>query len=104
MTNLNSAQQDAYDLLRDELYRYLDMAEYLAMKVASWGEADARSARRLIPDLVDVIRAVLMDHHENRYGLCRCCLRAWPCASVQTVHRMLKDPEREFRRLLEAGE
>ncbi len=101
MDTIPAALCEAYRLLRIELYRHLDEAEFLATKYQPWSGTDATSARALIPDLVVVIRGVLVQHEESRQGHCRCCTEQWPCPTVQTIHRLLKDPDREFTRLLQ---
>ncbi|HEY0449538.1 hypothetical protein [Actinophytocola sp.] len=92
---------DAFRLLRGNLYRHLDDAEFLAMKYAPWSEEDTASARSLIPDLVTVVRAILALHDPSAAdGSCRTCGVEWPCPAVHTIHGLLKDPDREFSRLL----
>ena len=31
---------------------------------------------------------------------CRGCGKPWPCAELQTIHRLVKDPEGEYVRLV----
>src|SRR5437763_559727 len=98
MSTISSATAEAYRLLNQDLYGHLDEAEFLAMKYEPWSERDSAAARKLIPDLILTIRAVLFEHQWNSYGNCRICFRVWPCPSVRSVHRVLKDPDREFVR------
>lgn len=90
---------DAYQLLRQDLYGYLDEAEHLATKVGDWSPQDARSARDLLPDLTGIVRALLLDHKETPAGICPTCDHRWPCATVCTIHRLVKDPTNEFIRI-----
>jgi hypothetical protein len=96
MDTISPAVADAHRLLRQDLCDYLDEAEYLSTKLTTWTEADARSARDLIPDLTMIVRGVLLDHKESADGVCPGCNSAWPCSSVSTVHGLIKDPAREF--------
>jgi hypothetical protein len=87
---------EAFRLLSTDLYRHLDEAEFLAGQTNEWEGDDIDSARKLIPDLVTVIRGVLVEHEAQPSGDCRICTSAWPCPVVTTVHRLVKDPDREF--------
>ncbi|MPZ81133.1 MAG: hypothetical protein GEV28_12355 [Actinophytocola sp.] len=101
MDNVSPAVTDAFRLLRGNLYRHLDEAEFLALKYASWSEEDTASARSLIPDLVTVVRAVLALHDTSTGAAgCRTCGVEWPCPAFATIHGLLKDPDREFSRLV----
>lgn len=96
MDTLAPAVADAYGLLHMDLYRYLDEAEFVALKCQSWTEEDIATARRLIPSLVIVIRGVLLDHEVQPDGDCRTCSTAWPCPVVTVIHGLIKDPESQF--------
>ncbi len=87
---------DAIRLLHSDLYDHLDEAEFLALKCREWSQQDADTARKLIPDLVVVIRGILFEHQAQPSGDCRICSSAWPCPVVTTVHALVKDPDREF--------
>lgn len=97
---LTPAIADAYALLRDNVYQHLDDAELLAMRDEDWNPADLESARRLLADLLQVIRVLWHKHEPSWHGNRRCCLRPWPCSTAQSIHHELKDPGREFVRLL----
>lgn len=99
MDQITPALADAYQLLRQDLYGYLDEAEFLSTKLGDWTEEDARSARDLLPDLTGIIRAVLLDHKETATGICPTCNSRWPCVTVCTLHRLIKDPDAEFVRI-----
>jgi hypothetical protein len=58
------------------------------------------TARKLIPDLVVVIRGMLIEHEPQPSGGCRVCSAAWPCPVVTRIHALVKDPGREFVALL----
>ncbi|SFB00417.1 hypothetical protein SAMN05216266_103216 [Amycolatopsis marina] len=94
MTTVPAALAEAYALLREDLYDHLDRAEFLAMQCTHWDTADIATARRLIPDLVDVVRAALAQHETGPHGRCRGCLRSWPCDTVVAIHRTIKDRDR----------
>jgi hypothetical protein len=89
-------------LLQQDLYRHLDDAEFLAAKYDEWTEDDAESARALIQDLITVIRCVAAAHEPptEEPGVCRSCETQWPCAAIITIHRLVKDPDAEFVRLV----
>ncbi|HEY6423389.1 MAG TPA: hypothetical protein VIY28_09135 [Pseudonocardiaceae bacterium] len=87
---------EAFRLLHSDLYGHLDEAEFLAGKCCGWSQQDSDAARELIPDLVMVIRGVLIEHEAEPGGECRTCLSAWPCPVVTTIYGLVKDPEREF--------
>ena len=102
MTTLSPILADAYHLLQQDLYRHLDDAEFLAAKYAEWTEEDAESARALIEDLITVIRCVAAAHEppKTEPNVCRTCETPWPCAAIITIHRLVKDPDTEFVRLV----
>lgn len=96
MDTISPVVADAFFLLHRDLYGHLDEAEFLAMKYEEWTQQDCDAARELIPDLVIVIRGVLIEHEAAPSGDCRTCLSAWPCSVVATIHALVKDPDREF--------
>lgn len=96
MDTLASAVADAYGLLHMDLYRHLDEAEFVALKCHEWTEGDIDTARTLIPNLVIVIRGLLLDHEVQPDGECRTCATAWPCPVVALIHGLIKDPESQF--------
>jgi hypothetical protein len=100
MTSLSSATAEAFRLLRDDLFTHLDEAEFVAMKCDPWESEDVASARRLIEDLVVTIRTVLFEHQATECTRCRFCFRPWPCPTVQAIHRVVKDSDREFVKLV----
>ena len=91
---------DAIRQLRVNLYEHLDEAEGHATKVSRWSEEDIETARRLIPDLVTVIRGIISLHELGPSASCRTCGAAWPCQAFETLHRLVKDPDGELVRLL----
>jgi hypothetical protein len=100
MGTLSPAVADAFGLLRMDLYRHLDEAEFLALKYQEWTEDDAENARALIPDLVFVIRGLLINHKVRPDGDCQTCASVWPCPVVTLIHGMVKDPERQYVALI----
>lgn len=101
MSNSSAALTDAWELLRVNLYEHLDEVEFLSMKYAPWTEADAEVARRVIPDLVLVIRGVLVLHDNQGGDRCRTCASPWPCRDFRTIHELVKNPESEMVAILE---
>jgi len=93
---IQPALADAFRLLRQDIYGYLDEAEFLATKLGEWSGDDARSARNLVPDLTTIVRGILLDHKETSLGTCPTCNSGWPCSSVRTIHGLVKDPTHEF--------
>lgn len=104
MDTLSSVVADAFDLLRMDLYRHLDEAEYLVCKNAGWSEEDVEAIGKLIPDLVAVIRELVVEHASQADGECRTCGSTWPCPVVTTIHTLVKDPERQFAVLIRRAE
>lgn len=96
---MNQAQARAFWLLRNEIYTQLDEVEFLARTDRRWGEDEEGTARKLMCDLVTVIRNVVGQHAEDDRGSCGFCRTAWPCISIDSVHRSMQDPEGEFIRL-----
>ncbi|RZS34312.1 hypothetical protein EV193_10999 [Herbihabitans rhizosphaerae] len=88
--------EDARQLLRYNLYEHLDEAEFLATKTADWTDDDADTARDLIPDLINVIRGVLVEHSTPAASTCPACRVPWPCPTLSTVHRLIKDPDNKL--------
>jgi hypothetical protein len=50
---------------------------------------------------VYVLRALLLEHRLQDDGHCKICTAAWPCPVVNTIHAVVKDPERQFYALVE---
>jgi hypothetical protein len=75
---------------------HLHEAEYLAEQDDEWSAADGETVRKLIGDLVLVIRGFLVEHRARSGGDCRICTSAWPCPVVTTIHAVVKDPQRQF--------
>ncbi len=96
MDMISPAVADAFTLLRADLYDHLDKADELACKTEKWSQDDVDAARKLIPDLVTVIRGLLVEHRPQPSGTCQICGSTWPCPVVTTVHALVKDPDREF--------
>ncbi|MBV9143897.1 MAG: hypothetical protein JO115_23755 [Pseudonocardiales bacterium] len=96
MDAISPVLTDAFQLLRDDLYEHLSEAEFLATKVIEWSDEDVDAARILIPDLVLVIRGLLIEHQLTPHGTCCICTLEWPCPVVTRIHALVKDPEREF--------
>jgi hypothetical protein len=103
MSTLSPLHADAFALLRQNLYYHLDEADFLALKYDDWSEEDIGHARALIPDLVRVIRGLVVLHEppDVSHGPnCHACGTPWPCEALETIHRLVKDPEAEFVKLV----
>jgi len=96
MDPISPVLADAFDLLRTDLYNHLSEADSLSLTYCEWSSEDMDAARKLIPDLVVVIRGLLIEHQMTPSGDCRICSSAWPCPVVTTIHALVKDPDREF--------
>ena len=101
MNTLSPVVSDAFRLLRQDLYLHLDNAEFLGARYEAWSEKDAETARELIQDLVTVIRGVVALHDTPAIGgHCRVCDGVWPCKAFETIHRLVKDPTKEFVKIV----
>ncbi len=96
MDTISPVVAEAFKLLIDDLYEHLDKAESLAIKYESWKPEDVEVARKLIPDLVTVIRGLLFEHRATPSSTCPICGSTWPCPVVTTIHTLVKDPDHEF--------
>jgi hypothetical protein len=95
-----SALSEAHRLLRNDLYMHLEEAEYLA-EYDTWSTKQQRSARAVIPNLVTVIRGMVV-LHDGPSGRCPTCGTAWPCQNFEAIHRLVKNPDGEFVKLVDA--
>lgn len=93
------AIEEAYRLLRNDLYMHLEEAEYLA-GYDRWTDKQQRTARAIIPNLVTVIRGLVV-LHDGPTGKCPRCGTAWPCEEFESIHRLVKCPQSEFVKLME---
>ncbi len=100
MSEIPRAQVDANRLLHIDLYDYLDEAEGLASKYMTWGADDIDHARSMIPELVLIVRGMVVKHESDDGGQCAACAVPWPCDIVGTVHRLVTDPLSSFTAIL----
>ena len=100
MTTTPSPEADARAMLHNNLLEHLEEAENLGNQYQVWSADDVESVRKIVPDLVMIIRTVLAAHDDEEAKTCRACAQPWPCAELRTLHRMIKDPAREFYPLL----
>lgn len=98
--NPPSVEADSVRLVRINIFEHLEQAEYIALKPEAWSEKDADNARVVIPDLVTVLRGVLLLH--DGPGDCPTCQAPWPCPEFTTIHQLVKDPDAIFVKLIEA--
>ncbi|MGQ0715935.1 MAG: hypothetical protein ACT4NP_01240 [Pseudonocardiales bacterium] len=96
MSTPSPALAEASHLLHEDLYNHLHEAEYLAEQDGEWSTDDRETARKLIGDLVLVIRGLVGEHRLQSSGNCQTCPSAWPCPVVTTIHALVKDPQRQF--------
>ena len=96
MDTISPAVANAFHLLRTDLFDHLDSADELATKREEWSDEDVDTARKLILNLLLVIRGLLLEHQVQACGNCRTCTSAWPCPVVTTIHGLMKDPERQL--------
>ncbi|MGH3719225.1 MAG: hypothetical protein ACRDRI_10390 [Pseudonocardiaceae bacterium] len=96
MDAMTPALIDAYTLLDADLLEHLCEAEHLGRMVAAWSREDEANARKLIPDLVIILRGLLIEHEMRPQGTCRTCSSPWPCPVITTMHALVKDPDRAF--------
>ena|SRR5947209_19048150 len=99
MQTVSPALADAHRLLRTHLLGHLDAVEFFG-RTDEWSETETETAHHIIDDLVTVIRGIIVGHEPNGAGACGKCARTYPCDVVENVHKLLKDPEREFVRIL----
>jgi hypothetical protein len=100
MSTISPLLADAMALLGEDLLVHLDEAYALATQFDEWSAEDSDRARKLIDDLVQMIRGLLIEHEQQRNGECQTCARAWPCPVMITIHGFLKDPHRQFAALV----
>lgn len=100
MKKLSPVLASAFHLMRQDLYRHLDTAEAVATSRPNWSEEDVQAARAVIEDLVTVIRGVVALHDTPDGIRCRTCDMLWPCQALETLHRLMKEPDREFVKIL----
>lgn len=100
MGSVKSITEDAFEMLRDDIYTHLDDAELPAVEVRPWSEKDDKTVRTLIIDLIGVIRGLLVSHKVRGSGTCKFCAVARPCPTVSTIHGLVKDPDNVFLELI----
>ncbi len=100
MDAISPVHADAYRLLLMDLYNHLCEAEDLASKTDEWSGEDIDSVRWLIPDLLVMVRGLVIEHEVTPTGNCRTCPSVWPCPVVTTIHALVKDPDREFAAII----
>jgi hypothetical protein len=100
MEPISPVVAEAYELLQDEIYRYLDDVVYLS-GFRTWTNDERELVRRSIVDMSYVIRGLVVAHESSNVGNCKKCDTAWPCPVTESIHRLIKDPERVFYEILE---
>lgn len=105
MTTL-SPKLEAIRLLRNDLWEHLENAEYLAEPPVAWTPEQQERAGLVIEQLVTVIRGVLIIHEsgvdDDSGNQCHTCESPWPCPTLTAAHRLIKDPDAELVRILDA--
>lgn len=102
MNIISPATKEAYGLLRNEIYVHLEGAEYLAQEFR-WDAREQDMARKVIPDLVTIIRGMMIQHEATENGKCRICRLSWPCSITETIHALVTDPDRTFCEILDSA-
>lgn len=102
MTMNTAMRADTVGLVFYDLVEHLDEAEFLARKCTPWSAEDAASARTLIDGLVTTIRGLVVLHGDPSTPRCGLCDTEWPCATLATIHGLIKDPDGEFVKLMRA--
>lgn len=100
MGTISPAVAYVFRMLRTDLYGHLDNADFLALKYDEWSHQDAEQARKLISNLILVIRGLLIEHVVRDSDDCLICTSQWPCPVVTTIHALIKDPEHHFATLI----
>ena len=104
MLTTTPVEADAFRLLRDNLYEHLEEAEYLA-DAGNWSEAQRDSIRAVISDLVTIVRGLIAQHEAPKTAApkhCQACGTAWPCPGFHTIYKLVKNPNGEFVKLIQA--
>jgi hypothetical protein len=100
MDSISHVLDEAYELLRRDIYQYLDETEYIA-EFAVWTDKEKELVRRAIPDLTTIIRALVVEHESSKTGTCKKCGTVWPCPVTESIYRLIKDPAHIFRQILD---
>jgi hypothetical protein len=95
MTSATPLLTEALELIRYEILKHLDAADFLVSRNDSLeSDEDLSAVVDLVDDLVRVIKEVLDLHRES--GDSEAYL-----STLETVYRMMKDPKRMFGKLQE---
>lgn len=100
MDAISPTLADAYSLLCGDIFLQLDEAEYLA-QFEKWTDKDEALVRKVIPDLTTVIRGLVVLHQASDTGQCTTCETVWPCRVTESIHSLVKNPERVFHQILD---
>ncbi|GAB3468574.1 hypothetical protein [Actinophytocola sediminis] len=99
MTAISPVLDQAYCLLRTDIYRQLDEIEYL-VQFDDWNDEQHELVRKVIPDLTTVIRGLIAEHESSTLGQCKKCGTTWPCMMTESIYALVKDPVRVFYRIV----
>ena len=84
------------DGMRQILFATLEEVEYLA-------HDDVARASEIVPNLVSVIRGLITEHDHPDSLTCRTCRQLWPCPTLATAARLIRDPDNELIKILDAA-
>lgn len=103
MRKNSPALDDAFRLLRNDLYEYLEEAEYLPDRLEHLITPELEPLTRVVGDLVTVVRGVVAHHQADEDIVCTVCKTEYPCLAVSTIRELVKDPNRVFAGLIRAA-
>jgi hypothetical protein len=78
------------EVTAEDVHEHLDAVEELTYSWEEWDDTQRQAAARSIYGLTRTMRAVLMRHQAERPG-----------DLVDTMRRVLRDPENEFTRIVQ---
>jgi hypothetical protein len=103
MRKNSAALDDAFQLLRNDLYEYLEEAEYLPDRLRHLITPELAPLAQVVGDLVTVVRGVVVQHKADDDVVCTVCKTEYPCLAVSTIRELVKDPDRVFVELITAA-
>lgn len=108
LEELNPAQSDAYNLLRQKMLTCLECVDDAVTPENHYdNEVVLAVAHNEIPRLIIALRGVVKDHKADANGRCQSCgyrkigdsfePTLWPCPVVNSVHAYVREPERFYQ-------
>lgn len=88
VSDMTTALERAYFLLREDMYEYLDaVEEYTDETNFADDETILLVARAHLPHLISIARCALRNHVRDDSGICKSCSAAWPCDYINELCR-----------------